>query len=344
MELNRQTYLSWQMAALDGELSPQELLRWEAFLAENPDLQAEAAAWEWTKLVPDETLPVLDKTSLYRSGNAINSTNKEEWFSQYTDEALSADDRAAVELYVLQHPEEQQSFLLHQATRLPVETLVFPDKQSLYRKEERRRPVVLWMGRLAVAAVLTGLVFALYTLGPAPQPPQQDLAQGNTNGQSKVVRNATSGQLPNSENAADGSVETAGISPSKALTAATNIDNSTALAKGQGSISARPLTRGQVGQQAMDKTMANNALTSNGNKKAESTINGRDNGVQSLAANTDKAPASANLTAAAFDTNADAIEVTAVSLPQDKEALQANVQPAVYRELDNDASDKSLYL
>lgn len=349
MELNRQNYLSWLMAALDGELSPEEQLRWEAFLAEHPDVQAEAEEWALTKLVPDENLPAFDKSSLYRQGEAIGRHNHEEWFSQYTDNELSPEQREAVELFVLQNPDTQASFLLHQATRLPQENLVFADKQSLYRQEERRRPVVLWMGRLAAAAVLTGLVFALYTLGPAPQPAEEALAKVQNPGADKGQGNATAkeaGANPAGSPAANGTATnetlnagTTGAASSPSMAATTGAK------PGSGQlVAANNKAQGQTGARLGNASSADNTndlLVAAGAKNNATTAK---NNESLVAANTGSAELSHANNGAAVADRSETIEVSAVSLPQDKENVQASIQPAVYRELDSENNEKALYL
>jgi hypothetical protein len=75
--------------------------------------------------------------------------------------------KTKVETFVLQHPALQDGFTLLKQTRLEPELILFPNKESLYRKEEKKRPV-FYMGwqRVAVAAAFIGLAILLWTVVP----------------------------------------------------------------------------------------------------------------------------------------------------------------------------------
>ena len=61
----------------------------------------------------------------------INLNNYEEWFVLYMDEELTADQKAAVEAFVLQHPHLQQELDLLLGTKLPTEPVTFTAKEAL---------------------------------------------------------------------------------------------------------------------------------------------------------------------------------------------------------------------
>ena len=76
-----------------------------------------------------------------------------EFFLLYTDGELGADEKRAVEAFVKENPDlEEELVMMQQTVFTPDDSIVFEDKEQLYRKEEERR-VIPWC-RLAAAAIL----------------------------------------------------------------------------------------------------------------------------------------------------------------------------------------------
>jgi hypothetical protein len=83
----------------------------------------------------------------------INRQSYEEFFLLYTDGELGLDEKRAVEDFIKENPDlEQELILMQQTVAVPDESIVFEDKELLYRKEEERK-VIPWF-RLSAAAVL----------------------------------------------------------------------------------------------------------------------------------------------------------------------------------------------
>jgi hypothetical protein len=83
----------------------------------------------------------------------INRQSYEEFFLLYTDGELDLDEKRAVEDFIKENPDlEHELILMQQTVALPDESIVFEDKELLYRKEENRK-VIPWF-RLSAAAVL----------------------------------------------------------------------------------------------------------------------------------------------------------------------------------------------
>lgn len=169
--VNRNNYETYFLLWVDGELSPEEMVAVERFIATNPDLAEELTLLQDTKLVPEEQIIFNDKDQLLKqSTNDISLDNYESWFLLYIDKELSLADCQKVELFVLQHPSLQASFELLMQTQLAPEDLVFKNKEVLYKKEEQKRPVVFmrWM-RYAAAAAVIGLVATVWMIAPTNQ-------------------------------------------------------------------------------------------------------------------------------------------------------------------------------
>ena len=56
MTINRNNYEHYFLLWVDGELSPEEMVAVERFIAEHPDLAEELALLQDTKLVPEEQI------------------------------------------------------------------------------------------------------------------------------------------------------------------------------------------------------------------------------------------------------------------------------------------------
>jgi anti-sigma factor RsiW len=179
--MNRQpihidNYEDYFLLYVDEELTAQEVKDVEAFLLEHPELKPELDMYLETRLTP-ETVSFLGKEELFRNADEIHAGNIEELQIQWIDGELSSSRAAEVEAFTSANPEAMQNIALLKQTKLPEETIVFPDKASLYRHEEK--PVMVfqmrWI-RVAVAAaviLLAGLLWvnrqpaAETTIGPA---------------------------------------------------------------------------------------------------------------------------------------------------------------------------------
>jgi hypothetical protein len=161
MKLNRYNYEEFFILYLDNELDEETRQEVDAFIQANPDLKVELDILLQSKLAPDADISFVDKGSLLRFDSSSTSlANYEERLISYIDNELNEEDRKDVEKFVAGHPAIQKELNLLQQTKLQPETIVFPGKESLYRKEEKARVIsVRWM-RIAAAAIL---LFAIAT-------------------------------------------------------------------------------------------------------------------------------------------------------------------------------------
>ncbi|MFT3676216.1 MAG: hypothetical protein QM781_09985 [Chitinophagaceae bacterium] len=153
--ITRHNYEEYFILYLDRELDAATCREVEAFAAQHPDLQAELDLLLQTRLQPDMDISFDGKESLLHSPatGEINAGNYEEWFFLYIDNELTPRQRQEVETWVADQPGYAAELRVLQHTRLQPDTsIVFPDKQSLYRTETRVRAIV-WR-RIAIAASL----------------------------------------------------------------------------------------------------------------------------------------------------------------------------------------------
>ncbi|WP_276502956.1 anti-sigma factor family protein [Terrimonas pollutisoli] len=157
MKITRHNYEEYFVLYLDNELSSEDRREVELFVQDNPDLKTELDLLRQSQLIPDTSIVFSNKEELMRTSGAasiINDSNYEEWLVLYIDNELTPAQKIAVEEFIAAHPAIQLQLENLQKTKLQPETIIFPDKESLYRKEEKVRVVAIHWRRIAVAAAL----------------------------------------------------------------------------------------------------------------------------------------------------------------------------------------------
>mgnify|MGYP001214730909 FL=1 len=156
MNINRHNYEEYFLLYVDNELTDAERAAVEEFVAGNPDLEEELVMMMQSVLRPDTRTVFPNKELLFRNAEVqINESNCESWFVLYGDNELTNEEKARVEQFVYSHPQFQADFELIQQARLtPDHSLVYPDKNELYRTEEDHKVVPFPWWRVAAAAVV----------------------------------------------------------------------------------------------------------------------------------------------------------------------------------------------
>lgn len=175
MNITRHNYEEYFILYLDNELNAEERRRVEEFAERHPDLKEELDTLLQYKLVPDTSVQFDGKEELLKENgqSLITPANYPEWLSLYIDRELSPEEQSRVENFVAGFPAAQKELALMQQVKLVPETIVFADKGSLYRTEEKvvGSPVKWW--RLAAAAVLllgAGITAAILVNRKSPAP------------------------------------------------------------------------------------------------------------------------------------------------------------------------------
>ena len=151
--INRHNYEEYFILYMDNELNNDERRQVEAFVQQYPDLKEELAILLEYKMVPDTTIIFPGKEELLKvNGNTpISLSNYDEWMVLYMDDELSAEEKKLVEQFIAANPSLKEEFFLLQKTKLQPENLIFADKASLYRREEKVRPMPIRWHRLRQA-------------------------------------------------------------------------------------------------------------------------------------------------------------------------------------------------
>lgn len=178
--INHNNYEEYLLLYIDGELSSAERQAVEVFVAANPEIASELEALQQTVLSPAEDISFVQKEVLYREATGIHLDNYESWFMMYVDNELNAAEKQAVETFVLQQPQLQDEFTLLKQTVLPNEWVVFENKAVLYRKEEKRRPIVIGMRWASLAAAVLIALIAFIWIFRTGSPSTTDTFAGKT--------------------------------------------------------------------------------------------------------------------------------------------------------------------
>ena len=153
MSINRHNYESFFLLYIDNELCATERYAVELFVKDNPDLQKELTMLQQTIVTADD-ITFNFKNQLLKSEKI--SAQTEENLLLYIDGELNTNERKVFELALVSDKNVAAELALLQQTKLlPDTSIIFADKQSLYRKEDSRLIPFGWW-RLAAAAVFIG--------------------------------------------------------------------------------------------------------------------------------------------------------------------------------------------
>ncbi|MDB5193086.1 MAG: hypothetical protein JWQ96_2649 [Segetibacter sp.] len=181
MNINRHNYEEFFLLYIDNELNDEQRKAVEIFAAQHPDLKEELDILQEAVLPAEAPVTFSKKEELYKKESGINLSNFNEYFLLFADDELNAQDKEAVERFVLKNPQLQDEFTLLKQTRLPLEVIECSFKESLYKEEKVRRIIPLYFARIAVAAAFIGLAIGLWVFLPGT----------TTTGKSGVVANET---------------------------------------------------------------------------------------------------------------------------------------------------------
>jgi len=157
MQITRHNYEEFFLLYVDNELSAAERKTVDVFVQENPDLQGELLSLQQAVLKADDI--VLEKKDWLFMDEAIPAL--QENLLLYADDELPATDKKTIEALLATDKAAREEWNILRQTKLEAETtIVFTDKQSLYRKESGRVVGFNWR-KIAAAAILIGI--ALWT-------------------------------------------------------------------------------------------------------------------------------------------------------------------------------------
>lgn len=201
MKIDRHNYEEFFILYWDDELSVSQKQAVENFVKENTDLQEEFTILRETRFTPDKNVQLEEKEFLLNT-SFINITNYEEQLINYIDDELSNEERKEIETSAAKYPTIQKELTLLQKTKLqPEAEVIFPDKTTLYKREEKVRVISMTWFRVAVAAAIILIAgFATLKLVTTPKNGENSDVVNNTNSKnSNPVIDPQADQLPNSQ-------------------------------------------------------------------------------------------------------------------------------------------------
>ena len=129
MDINRHNYESFFMDYLDGEMSPDQVIKLMSFLKENPDLKTELEEFEEISVEPDkkrfESKISLKKTFI------VNDSNFDIFCIASLEGDLTNEEATLFQNWLQQNPLKAREFELYKKTRLIPEKITFGFKSTL---------------------------------------------------------------------------------------------------------------------------------------------------------------------------------------------------------------------
>jgi hypothetical protein len=156
--INLGNYEEFFILYMDNELTSEQTAAVDAFLAAHPDLQAELDLLMSTKLTPENIF--FNKEDLL--ADQMKVAVAEEDLLLLIDGELSSQKAGELKKSIGKDKNLQlQHNLLLQAKLDPSETILYPNKQELYRRTEKTIGIGMWM-RIAAVLILIASIGIIY--------------------------------------------------------------------------------------------------------------------------------------------------------------------------------------
>lgn len=159
MNINRDNYEEYFLLYADNELTDSEKAEVLLFIRDNKDLEEEFRLIHHTISKPEMKMGLADKSFLLKNDPFafINENNYEEIFVLYHDNELTSEQQKETEIFVSRHPQTKEAFELIGLAKLAAEeSVVFPNKKILFKKERSGKVVPILFRRMLAAAILLG--------------------------------------------------------------------------------------------------------------------------------------------------------------------------------------------
>ena len=182
MNINHHNYEEYFILYMDNELSSDDRRMVEAFVQQHPDLKEELDILLQYKLTPDTSVTYSGKEDLMKvnGDDPVTLTNYEEWLVLYMDNELTADQKITVDKFLASNLSLKEEFALLQRTQLQPEAIIFANKASLYRTEEKVKPIPVRWWRIAAAAILLLGIGITTAILVNKKPSGRDIVKGSS--------------------------------------------------------------------------------------------------------------------------------------------------------------------
>jgi anti-sigma factor RsiW len=154
MNINRHNYEEFFLLYADNELSAAGRREVEAFMEQHPDLAGELELFRQLKLEPEMPPAFEGKENLMRHEAELVS-EEDAFLLAYLDNEMTGAEKKSAGQRIAADPRLTALLEQYRMAVLPADPIAFPDKSSLYRKEEQPARIVYmrWI-RVAVAAAV----------------------------------------------------------------------------------------------------------------------------------------------------------------------------------------------
>lgn len=197
MNINRHNYEEFFLLYIDRELSGEERVMVETFVAANPDLKEELELLQQTTFTADTVVAPQLVQSLLKSEIEEPSIS-EELLLLHLDKELTAEQTAQVEQALQKDEKLQKDFRWLQRSQLTAdENIVFPDKSLLYRDAEPAR--VFHLGATSRRWAAAAAVIVLLASGMWLMNSKQELNNNNLAVAKPETQNPSSSTVPKVE-------------------------------------------------------------------------------------------------------------------------------------------------
>ena len=182
MNINHHNYEEYFILYMDNELSSDDRRMVEAFVQQHPDLKEELDILLQYKLTPDTSVTYSGKEDLMKvnGDDPVTLTNYEEWLVLYMDNELTAGQKITIDKFLASNLSLKEEFALLQRTQLQPEAIIFANKASLYRTEEKVKPIPVRWWRIAAAAILLLGIGITTAILVNKKPSGRDIVKGSS--------------------------------------------------------------------------------------------------------------------------------------------------------------------
>ncbi len=154
MNINRNNYETFFILYIDNELSVQEKNAVDVFIQQNPDLKEELAMFQQSVVVP-EAISFSGKDGLLKKPTVTDEM--QEKLLLLLDKELNKADIKNITSIINQDDACKKEWNILQLTKITADgSIIFEDKDLLYKKENPGRVIAYRWWRMAAAAVLIG--------------------------------------------------------------------------------------------------------------------------------------------------------------------------------------------
>ena len=159
MDINRNNYESFFMDYLDGEMSPDQVIRLMSFLKENPDLKTELEEFEEINIEPDKK--IFESKITLKKRFVVNDSNFDDFCIASLEGDLNEEEATLFQNWLQENPLKVKEFELYKKARIIPEKITFDFKSTLKKSSGGRIFTPKVWGYFSAAASIIILI-ALY--------------------------------------------------------------------------------------------------------------------------------------------------------------------------------------